>query len=174
MGVLHLPVTTDVLLLYPGISLQEQIGSWAMRHPQQHVEASSWWSPRDLAALLRYARTVLVDATDDPARAREVFLQAVVRLGAGAVAMYTETAHDAMEVFVRMRGSLFLLGPLFDEQWEEYFSHPRLVRRAGSCAPIPARRRLRLAGLFDHRETPHAWWSNCVRAGLNWPGADMN
>jgi hypothetical protein len=174
LGVLHLPVTTDVLLLYPGVSLQEQIGLWAMRHPQQRVEASSWWSDHDLAALLRYARMALVDATEDPARARAVFLRAVARLGAGAVAMYAETTRDALEVFVRMRGSLFLLGPLFDEQWEEYFSHPRPARQATPVAPTPVRQRLRLAGLLDRRERQHAWWGNCVRASLNWPGTEMN
>ena len=102
MGVLHLPVTTDVLLLYPGVSLQDQIGSWAMRHPQRHVEASLGWSQRDQGVLLRYVRTALVDATEDAVRAREVFLRAVASLGAGAVAMYTETMHDALELFVRV------------------------------------------------------------------------
>ncbi len=78
--------------------------------------------------------TALVDATEDAARAREVFLRAVARLGAGAVVMYTETMHDALEVFVRVRGSLFLLGPLFDEQWEEY-----LARLLGTKRVAPGR-----------------------------------
>jgi hypothetical protein len=173
LGVLHLPITTDVLLLYPGVSLQEQFGLWAMRHPLQRVEASSWWSPADLAALLRYARAALVDATEDAARAKEVFLRAVARLGAGAVGVYTERPHNALEVFVRMRGSLFLLGPLFDEQWGEYFSRPRPVRHR-AAAPMVARQRLRLAGLFDGRDRQHAWWSECVRAGASWRRAELN
>ncbi len=74
VDVVHLPITTDVLLLYPGVSLQDQIGIWAMRHPQRHVETFSARSQRDLRVLLRYAGTVLVDATEDPARARKMFV----------------------------------------------------------------------------------------------------
>lgn len=88
--------------------------------------------------------------------------------------MYAETTQNALEVFVRMRGSLFLLGPLFDEQWEEYFAHPRPARQRAPLAPIPVRQRLRLASLLDGRARQQAWWSTCVRAGLNWRKTDMN
>jgi hypothetical protein len=89
------------------------------------------------------------------------------------VAVYTERPHNAFEVFVRRHGSLFLLGPLFDEQWEEYFFRRQRARRR-TAAPMVARQRLRLAGLFDRRERQHAWWSDCVRAGAHWPGAELN
>jgi hypothetical protein len=132
------------------------------------------WSRRDLRMLLRYAGTALVDATENPGRAREVFLRAVARLGAGAVVVYTETMHDALEVFVRLRGSLFLLGPLFDEQWEEYFARLLRTRRVAPLAPIPARQRARFARSLDYRERQRAWWINRFRAGLNGPMSDMN
>jgi hypothetical protein len=171
---LHLPVTTDVLLLYPGVSLQDQIGLWAMRHPQQHLETSLAWSPDDLRVLLRHAGIVVVDATENPGRAREVFLRAVSHLGANAVVMYTETMHDALEVFVRLRGSLFVLGPLFDEQWEEYFSRLLRTEQVAPIAPITARQRPRFARSLDRAERQRAWLINRFRGSLDRPMTDMN
>ena len=174
MGVLHLPVATDVLLLYPGVSLQNQIGLWAMRHSRRHVEASLGWSQRDQRVLLRYARTALVDATEDAARARKVFLRAVANLGAGAVVMYTETMHDALEVFVRVRGSLFLLGPLLDEQWEECLARLLGTNRVARVAPMFVPQRPRFARSLDRRERQRGWWIDRVRAGLKRPMTDLN
>ena len=145
-----------------------------MRHPQRHVEACLGWSQEDQRVLLRYARAALVDATEDAARAREMFLRAVASLGAGAVVMYTEIMHDALELFVRLRGSLFLLGPLFDEQWEEYFARLLRVKHATPGRPILVRQRPRFTRSLDHWERQRAWWLDHVRAGINWPMTDMN
>jgi hypothetical protein len=128
-------VTADVLLLYPGESLKEQMGMWTMRHPERHVHTPLSCSPPELCALLRHA-AVVIDATEQPGMAREAFLLAVGRLGANAVVMYTERMHDdALELFVRERGSLFILGPLLAEQWEEYFE--RLLRRKVAVPTVP-------------------------------------
>ena len=173
LGVLQLPVTTDVLLLYPGVSLQEQIGLWAMRHPQQHVEASSWWSSRDLERLLRHARTALIDASEDPERARGVFAGGRP-FGAARSPCMRKRRRTPWRCSCGCVVRCFLLGPLFDEQWEEYFAHPRPARQRAPLAPIPVRQRLRLASLLDGRARQQAWWSTCVRAGLNWRKTDMN
>jgi hypothetical protein len=145
-----------------------------MRHPQQHIETCEGWSQDDLRVLLRYAGMVVVDATENPARAREVFLRAVSRLGANAVVMYTETMHDSLEVFVRLRGSLFLLGPLFDEQWEEYFARWLRTEHVAPVAPITARQRPRFARSLDRAERQRAWLINRFRGDLNRPMTDMN
>jgi hypothetical protein len=88
--------------------------------------------------------------------------------------MYTETMHDALEVFVRLRGSLFLLGPLFDDQWEEYFARLLPNKRVAAVAPIPARQRSRFARSLDCGERQRAWWINRFRDGRNGPMTDMN
>ena len=65
---------------------------------------------------------VLVDASDDHAQAIELFSQAVARFGSRQVAVYTESMHQGLELFVRTQGAWLLLGPLDDRQWEEFFS----------------------------------------------------
>ena len=87
--------------------------------------------------VLRRAAMVVIDATERPARAQEAFLHAVRRLGAEAVVMYTERMHDGLELFVRLRGSLFILGPLLAEQWEEYFEHVLRAKVAEPTEPVP-------------------------------------
>ena len=171
MSVLHLPVTTDVLLLYPGESLKDQIGRWAMRHPEWRVETAAEWMPMEVRARLRSASAAVVDATEDPARAREVFVRAVARLGANAVVMYTERMHDALELFVRRRGSLFLLGPLFHEQWEESFQRWLKTKDSASAARLPLRRFVCL----PHRPARGpAWPISRFGNSLDWPITEMN
>jgi len=135
VGVLYVPAIADVLLLYPADSLKDQIGLWSMRHPERQVEASFERSLPEIRKLLRGAASAMVDATADPAQATDAFLQAVARLGANAVTMYTESMHDGLELFARMRGSLFLLGPLWDEQWEELFDRLLCTTNRPAAAP---------------------------------------
>jgi hypothetical protein len=120
VSVMQLPITTDILLLYPSESLRNQIDLWSVRHPEQQVGASFERSLPEIRQLLQHTGVALVDATMDAAQATDAFLQAVARLGANAVSVYTEATNDDLELIARMRGSLFLLGPLFDEQWEEH------------------------------------------------------
>ena len=123
------PVTADVLLFYPGRSLREQVHLWNARCPERCVETSRVCSLPEIRRLLRRSDAVLIDATRDPSRATDAFLQAVTCLGAGAVMMYTETADEYLELFVRMRSSLFLLGPLFDQDWDEALEYLLVAKR---------------------------------------------
>ena len=136
--------TADILLLYAGESFRDQIGFWAFRHPQRRVDASCERSLPAIRQLLSHARATVVDATKDPAQATDAFLQAVARLGAAAVTMYTEAAHDDLELFVRMRGSQFLLGPLLDQQWEEVLERLLRAKRPLPVVRVPAPQRLSL------------------------------
>jgi hypothetical protein len=68
------------------------------------------------------AHLALVDASDDHAQAIDLFSQAVARMGARHASVYTERMHEGLELFVRKQGAWLLLGPLSDEQWEDYFS----------------------------------------------------
>jgi hypothetical protein len=145
-----------------------------MRHPEWHVESPLGWSPPEIRTLLRYAGTALVDATEDPARARDAFVRAAARLGANAVAMYTETIHDSLELFVRLRGSLFLLGPLYDEQWEEYFQRLLRIKKAALVSPIPAQQRPRFSYSVDYGERQRSILMNRFRASVGWPMTDRN
>jgi hypothetical protein len=136
--------TADVLLLYAGESFRDQIGLWAFHHPQRRVDVSCERSLPAIRQLLSHVRATVVDATEDPSQATDAFLQAVARLGAAAVTMYSESAHDDLELFVRMRGSLFLLGPLLDQQWEEVLERLLHAKRPLPVVRVPAPQRLSL------------------------------
>jgi len=164
VNVLQIPKTADVLLLYPGHSLKDQITCWSARHPKRQAELSFERSLPRIRALLKRATTVLVDATEDPSQATDAFLQAVARLGAGAVAMYTETMHDDLELFVRMRGSLFLAGPLWNEQWEDYFE--RQLRNKITASPLDSVR-------FDLRAWQQSRFSNRFQEGIDLSSNDI-
>jgi hypothetical protein len=146
VGITCPSVNADVLLLYAGTSLQDQIGLWAVRHPKQRVDASRERSLPEIRRLMQRFGAAVVDATEDPSLATDAFLQAVANLGTSAVAMYTEVAHDGLELFVRLRGSPFVLGPLFDEQWEDVLE--RLLR---AKRPLPL---VRAAAPHDGWPTP--------------------
>ena len=173
MTVLQLPTTADILLLYPGESLRDQIGVWARRHPERQVDSSLERSLPAIRGLLRRAGSSLVDATEDPGQATDAFLQAVARLGAGAVTMYTEATHEDLELFVRLRGSLYLFGPLFDEQWEEVFNH---LLRAKWPAPVSRGQLPRLplpTPLLERQRRQRERFLNRFRASFDLPASDF-
>ena len=174
MSTLFLPTTADVLLLYPGESLQDQIGLWSQRHPERRVNVSIARSLPEIRQLLRRAGAALVDATEDPAQAADAFLQAVTRLGADAVTMYTEVMHDGLELFARVRGSLFLAGPLFDQQWEELFEWLLRTPEAAPVARSAASQRPLPGYSLGQRERQGARFTNRFRASSRWHITDLN
>jgi hypothetical protein len=137
VGTLTISTTSDVLLLYPGASLTGQVRAWAERHPGRQVAVSFERSLPEIRKLLARAHSAMVDGTEDGSLATDAFLQAVARLGAGAVTMYTEKMHDGLELFVRVRGSPFLLGPMLDGEWDALFE--RSLRAELPAAQLPDR-----------------------------------
>jgi hypothetical protein len=111
----------DVLLLHPAPSLSDQIARCAELRPGWRVATSRARKLPEIRKVLSQAATAIIDGTEDPCLAAEGFLQAVAQLGAGAVAMYTEATDRDLELLVRVRGSVYLLGPLWPEQWESFF-----------------------------------------------------
>ena len=71
----------DILLLYPDPSLQAQIGLWASRHPERQVATSRERSLPEIRRLLGRSGAALIDATGDPSRATDAFLQGVAQSG---------------------------------------------------------------------------------------------
>jgi hypothetical protein len=121
VNTIHFSITTNVLLMYASRSLKNQMDSWTSGRPEWQAEVSFERSLPAIRKLLRRVDAVLVDATEDPAQATDALLQAIGRLGTASVAMYTETAHDGLELFTRIQGSLFFLGPLSDSEWTGFF-----------------------------------------------------
>jgi hypothetical protein len=116
----------EVILLYPGASLNRQSAAWGRARADCAIRRSSVRSLPGIRRALRGADLVLVDATDDYPQAIDAFSQALSQLGAGATTVYTERMHDDLELFVRLHGSLLLFGPLGGAEWESFFdSSPR-------------------------------------------------
>jgi hypothetical protein len=78
---------------------------------------------------LRSAALTVIDATEDPARASDAFLQSINVLGAESVAVYTEKMYADLELLVRILGTPLFLGPMTSEEWENYLNHkfPSLI-----------------------------------------------
>ena len=169
MSILHLPSTADVLLLYPGDSLRDQIRSWSQQHPWRQVETSFERSLPEIRKLLRVSSTVLVDATDDPSQATDAFLQAIARLGSHAVAMYSEETPDGLELFVRLHGPLFILGPLFAHQWAEFFELFLENENARPAGPALEQPRLPPPLWLDREAMLRQWFAYRFRGSLDRP-----
>lgn len=134
------PSQSEIVVFYPSGSLEQQVGAWAERHPECGVASSFVRSLAGIRQSLRNADVALLDATVDAARTMPAFAQAVAKLGAGRVAMYTETMHKWLELAVRIRGVLLLFGPLSGQQWDDFFAKM-----------LPADRRLYSAGFVMPR-----------------------
>ncbi len=110
-----------VVVFHPGGSLMRQLGVWSGSHPGCNLDFSSATSLLEIHRDCYHGAFVLIDAVEDPKLARLVFLQAMTDREAPAVAVYTETADESLELFVRTRGGLFLLGPMSNACWEGVF-----------------------------------------------------
>jgi len=146
----------DVVIFYPGESLTEQIQSWMESHPDYSVDLSSARSETGIRKALRGADVALLDATADPRQAMETFTQAVVKLGEHSVAVYTEVMHAWLELSVRTRGVLLLLGPMTGAQWEGFFERmlPSGRRLAAGRCVVQRPRKRALPGESGLREQP--------------------
>jgi hypothetical protein len=174
VSVLHLPATADVLLFYPGESLGDQFGLWSSHHLARQIETSFERSLPEIRRLLRDVGIVLIDATEDPSQATDAFLQAVTQLGANAVTMYTERMHDDLEMFVRTHGSLFVLGPLFEQQWDELIEQLLRAKGRQSAARVLGQQRRHTVGSNGHKGRLRERLVNRFRASLDWPVTDGN
>lgn len=121
MNSVRAQTAADILLLYPGGSLRDQIQLWSRRHPDRSVRISFERSLPSVRMLSRHVDLTVIDATDDHAWAADAFLQATNCRGADRVVVYTEKANEDLELFIRMYGALFMLGPVLEEQWKEFF-----------------------------------------------------
>ena len=130
-----------IVVFYPGNSLMHQVASWASDRPGSELEVSFADSVPEIRAVLRKTDVVIVDATEDPARAMETFVRATVESEPISVAVYTETMHPGLELFVRSRGALLLLGPMPDEPWQTLFDAMAFSRERVPNREAPLRQR---------------------------------
>ena len=141
-----------ITVFYPANSLMHQVSHWAVRYPACDFTLSFAQSLHEIRSVLRRTAVTIVDATEDPARAMAAFVQAIAALEVECVAVYTETMHEGLEVFVRVRGAPLLLGPMSDAPWRQQLE--KMLQSAARIYPD---------GFLAHRHTktnggvPQAW-----------------
>ncbi len=120
---------SDIALLYPGESLKRQVTAWTETHPGHALVVSYAKFPREIRAVLGDAAVALLDGTKNPRLTAVAFSQAADQLGAHCVAVYTEKTCEWLELYVRMRESMLLLGPMDAMKWRTLFE---TMLRSGS------------------------------------------
>jgi len=110
--------TNDAIVLYPGDALLRQASRWARRHPASRLRVYYGRALPEIRQSLDDVDAVVIDATEDDAQAVDALLQAVACRGPDSVVVYTETMHEGLELFVRVRGVPLVLGPLDEGQWD--------------------------------------------------------
>ena len=122
-----------IAVLYPSRSLAEQVADQAAQWGAYRFRLLDEESVNSIRADLRGAAVVVVDATEDPARAVAAVEAATSAAQTPVVAVYSETMHEGLELSVRSRGALLLPGPVDAGQWEGVFEAGRRVARKSPC-----------------------------------------
>lgn len=123
---------SDIVLYCAGESLLSQVA----RHMPDHqyclrlVSAASCAEPD---ALPGFAAFSIIDATDHPAAAMAALEHALDLIDPDLLTVYTERMHTGLELFVRLRGVIMLLGPMSQQEWTSFFetvgrNHLRLAQ----------------------------------------------
>lgn len=106
-----------IAVFYPSNSLMHQVSNWAGENPGCGFQLCFPKSVQEIETIVPDTTISIVDATEEPNRATAAFVQLIGRSGTDSVAVYTEEMHAGLELFVRSRGSLLLLGPMSDASW---------------------------------------------------------
>jgi hypothetical protein len=157
----------SIAVFYPGNLLMHQVSDWAIHYPAHDFVFCFPRTAAEVRRVLRQSAIAIVDATDDPAQAMAAIAQATDLLERERVAVYTESIHEGLELFVRARGVLLLLGPMGNAPWDDQLTtmiqlaarrHPCVVwarpcRETISGLPSTGLRKRRLQLLCGNRHS---------------------
>jgi hypothetical protein len=110
-----------IVLVYPCRSLIDQLRIWADRCKSRQSSIAIEESPPSLCIRDCPPDFIVVDATENPAKAADALMQIVDAFGEECVTMYTEIMHEGLETLVRPMGVSLLLGPMNILEWNGYF-----------------------------------------------------
>jgi hypothetical protein len=119
----HAPSSPRILVFYPSPSLRGQLQNWSDERSGRRLQLSFERSLAGIRRQIQGADFVLVDATEDSARASDAFLQIHKILGPDSMTVYTDVVHEGLEVLVRRLGVTLLLGPMTNSEWDDLFAH---------------------------------------------------
>ena len=118
MGMVEQADGTDVAIFYPDDRLLSDLSAWFARNPRFHMEVVLSRRMSVMRSIAAQATFSIIDATQclDPAiTALGVALECVPP---ERILLYTQRMHEGLELFVRCRGVLMLLGPASQIEWE--------------------------------------------------------
>ena len=124
----------EVVLFHASQALVLQVADWIQKHSEFSLRLVSAKTPVEIDAAMDSAAVAIVDGTEQPDLAVDVLEIAVDRLGRERAAAYTERTNNDLEIQVRVRGSLFLPGPMSSIEWEGFFEPIRTAALAGRWA----------------------------------------
>lgn len=122
----------EIVLFYPTDSLMRQVAEWAAECPGMSVRVVTPTTPSAVRRALGERSLALLDATERPLQAMDALVHVIEEKGADGAAVYTERVHEGLEIFIRMRGVLLLLGPMPTEEWQDLLC---VLRRRNTVAP---------------------------------------
>lgn len=103
----------------------KQITEWGHLRPGADIRLASSSLPATLRALASEVLAAVIDATEHPEAAMRTLggVLAVLRTAEmkPKLGVYTEKVYEGLEMFVRLRGILFLLGPMGPVEWDGFF-----------------------------------------------------
>jgi hypothetical protein len=121
----------DVAIFYPNDRLLSDLSGWFGRNPRFDMEVVLSRQTTVIRSIAAQAAFLIINAT-------EYLEPAITALGVGLECMprerilfYTERMHEGLELFVRCRGVLLLLGPASQIEWEAAL---RLLKRTMNVA----------------------------------------
>ena len=126
----------QVVLLCATQPLVMQAAEWARKHPQFQLRLASATTPGEISSALESAAAVIVDATEDPDRAVDTLEIACDIMGRDRAAVYSEESHNGLEVLVRVRGAMMLIGPMSAAEWQGVFDP--MLRTTAAVKPAVA------------------------------------
>lgn len=126
----------DLVLFNAGQSLKEQITSFSHEFPWLFVRLVFSCDPVVINASLTNVGLALIDATEEPAGAMDLLEYVMPRVVPERLAVYTDRVYEGLEVFVRVRGVLLLLGPMEAAEWSGLFQ-PLQKRPLRVIMPTP-------------------------------------
>lgn len=131
---------SELLLLFPTASLVAQISECLQQHRELGLTVCRSSRPAAQQGALAQADIAIADATEETEAAAKAFEIAAAVFGPHCVSAYTEVMHTGLELFVRTRGGLLLLGPMSTTEWGGYFqSVLRRPRKRGLFLPTVGR-----------------------------------
>ncbi len=128
-----------IAVYYPGNSLMHQVSDWSGGESSCGFQLCFPESVQEIQSAVQGTSISIVDATEEPARATAAFVQLIAEFGPECVSVYTEQMHAGLELFVRSRGALLLLGPMSDASWAGLFEAMRRCADRRSNFRFPAR-----------------------------------